>query len=1074
MLRDTTNKTTNVTVILDCCHSGRMARDETHGDNATPKQLLEVQHHDIAKWVEILKQKGDLRGETAIEGNQDAVRIAASATRETAWEYFKDGQWGGIMTEALVHAMEETEGRDISWRTLLIRVRELVHVEFPQQHPRAEGPSTRACFSLTLKSSESFPIAMEDGFPVLQAGRVAGVREGNKYAIMPFSSTEIDKRDQIAEATVTHVIGFKARVKLTFEPAGGSLPEKGALAFLHQEALYEWPVILPEGLPALEAAVTGSNFLRRYNDREDPSHLAKFQEEAGRIILRTEKGVQIASQQIPDNETTSATVFGELIRDAEILAKAQHLLRLRCENPQEVLGHGLKVEFGTVHEGGAIRPIEQDGSGFITDGDRVYVSLYNTGAGTVYVSVFDVNVAGKISLLSTSSPMGLELQAAKSYTLGMDQFQAAIRGLPTTWPGSVPRSERVDERLVFVLSNAEVDLRHLVTSAEPATRLAALASKRSSLEGLEEVTYHIASGKQRDVITKTRESPMHYDIFEIPFSMVSVTGGESEQRYIPAVQLPAPERPTEWETLPAYPPHVATKGIFGAGLRAFQGIPPCVWVVNQHSEDITVVVSKYRPSRLLSGFGLSASSTGGGANFSTTTFLSPATTKSLTPPGDGTGSARSMGVFPLWTRKGGFGVISIFTGAEKKLFIENDRIPIGATAYFRNEPDLTIVGYKEKQIDIPLPQSSRSSGAKSSLRLLSLDGGGVRVISSLIILDAIMEKINKGRQPKRLPKDCFDLAGGTSTGGLIALLLFRLGLNTEKAIEVYMKMAKEVFSPRLPRVLGGYHLHECGRLGYYIGNPYLRLKALVLPSRFSDYYLKTAIDKVMGEENESGESELRKPGTTPMFMCATSINRDRERAELFRSYDPLSDVEDKFAHITVRDAALATSAAPTYLPKVEVMKEEFWDGGLLNNNPINQVWDARYELVRITQGEPVPDPPKVSCVVSIGTGRDKTPVQQPGWGYLNAVSTVVSYATNTEAKHQDFDRKIKMLNSRSGGEGICYFRFNVELEKEIYLDDWQSMLTLKALTEKQLETEKLDDLIQECADCLAPKSATNE
>lgn len=71
-------------------------------------------------------------------------------------------------------------------------------------------------------------------------------------------------------------------------------------------------------------------------------------------------------------------------------------------------------------------------------------------------------------------------------------------------------------------------------------------------------------------------------------------------------------------------------------------------------------------------------------------------------------------------------------------------------------------------------------------------------------------------------------------------------------------------------------------------------------------------------------------------MCATSI--DRECAELFRSYDPPSDVTDtKFADITVKEAALATSAAPTYLPKVKIMNEKFWDGGLLNNNPINQV-----------------------------------------------------------------------------------------------------------------------------------------
>lgn len=559
MLRDTTDKTTNVTIILDCCHSGRMARDGAHGNNAIPKQLLEVQHQDIAKWIEILKQKGYLDGETAIEGNQHAVRIAASATRETAWEYFKDGQWGGIMTEALVRALEETEDREISWRTLLIRVGELVHVDFPQQHPRVEGPDTRACFTLTLKPSEAFPIVMEAGSAVIQAGRVAGVREGNKYVIMPFDSKEIERQNQIADATVTHVIGFKARVDLKFKPTGGSLPRNGALAFLYQEALYEWPVILPEGIPGLEDAVARSRFLRRYNACEDPSHFAEFQQEAGRITLRTQKGVQIASRQIPNPQTTSATVFDGIVRNAETLAKAQHFLRLRCENPQDVLNHGVEVEFGTVHEENVIRPIEQDGSGSITEGDRVYISLHNAGAGTVYVSVFDVNVAGEISLLSASSPMGLELQAGQSYTLGKDQFQLNLRGLPTVWPESVPKSERIDEWLIFVLSNTAVDLRHLETPAQLETQKGYPAPKRSGLRGLEEVTYHITSALKRTVVNETRESPMHYDIFDIPFSMVSLAEGESEQRSIPVEQLPEPEGTTEWKSLPAYPPHLAEK-----------------------------------------------------------------------------------------------------------------------------------------------------------------------------------------------------------------------------------------------------------------------------------------------------------------------------------------------------------------------------------------------------------------------------------------------------------------------------------------------------------------------------------
>lgn len=71
---------------------------------------------------------------------------------------------------------------------------------------------------------------------------------------------------------------------------------------------------------------------------------------------------------------------------------------------------------------------------------------------------------------------------------------------------------------------------------------------------------------------------------------------------------------------------------------------------------------------------------------------------------------------------------------------------------------------------------------EAPLRILSLDGGGVRGISSLYILRALMIQVSlqhasEGGQslgPIPKPADYFDLICGTSTGGLIALMLGRL------------------------------------------------------------------------------------------------------------------------------------------------------------------------------------------------------------------------------------------------------------------------------------------------------------
>jgi patatin-like phospholipase/acyl hydrolase len=59
----------------------------------------------------------------------------------------------------------------------------------------------------------------------------------------------------------------------------------------------------------------------------------------------------------------------------------------------------------------------------------------------------------------------------------------------------------------------------------------------------------------------------------------------------------------------------------------------------------------------------------------------------------------------------------------------------------------------------------------SGLCLLSLDGGGVRGLSTLYILKGLTTRLNNQRRDAGLPsvKPCeiFDLIGGTSTGGYV-------------------------------------------------------------------------------------------------------------------------------------------------------------------------------------------------------------------------------------------------------------------------------------------------------------------
>lgn len=55
-----------------------------------------------------------------------------------------------------------------------------------------------------------------------------------------------------------------------------------------------------------------------------------------------------------------------------------------------------------------------------------------------------------------------------------------------------------------------------------------------------------------------------------------------------------------------------------------------------------------------------------------------------------------------------------------------------------------------------------------------------------------------------LPHDIFDLVAGTSTGGLISLMLGKLGMNVKDCIEEYRNFSKVIFKRKQLLAMGGF------------------------------------------------------------------------------------------------------------------------------------------------------------------------------------------------------------------------------------------------------------------------------
>jgi predicted acylesterase/phospholipase RssA len=135
------------------------------------------------------------------------------------------------------------------------------------------------------------------------------------------------------------------------------------------------------------------------------------------------------------------------------------------------------------------------------------------------------------------------------------------------------------------------------------------------------------------------------------------------------------------------------------------------------------------------------------------------------------------------------------------------------------------------------------------------------------------------------------------------------------------------------------------------------------------------------------------------FACAT--RKKEKTAERFRSYTvPDGTTDGKFPDFhdcPIWEVALATSAAPFYFPTAEVGEIKFWDGGLSNNNPIEELW--------LEAGSIYGDRFLVNCIVSLGTGKPDDEVK-PCINYLipsvARMHKVLENVADTERKHTSF------------------------------------------------------------------------
>lgn len=186
-------------------------------------------------------------------------------------------------------------------------------------------------------------------------------------------------------------------------------------------------------------------------------------------------------------------------------------------------------------------------------------------------------------------------------------------------------------------------------------------------------------------------------------------------------------------------------------------------------------------------------------------------------------------------------------------------------------------------------------------RILCLDGGGVRGALTTIILTRIVR-----HRPTFLKE--VDFICGTSAGGILALLLAS-GHTPEECHEIYTWAMPHIFAHNPWRVI----------------NPFV--------SRYSDKAKQELMQHYFGERTMA---DLVKPCAVVAFRLdgrkskSTSFfHREGWRPAVFSNMPKAAGIVEPDLDLKVWDAAMRTSAAPTFFP----IFRGYTDGGIVANNP---------------------------------------------------------------------------------------------------------------------------------------------
>lgn len=302
-------------------------------------------------------------------------------------------------------------------------------------------------------------------------------------------------------------------------------------------------------------------------------------------------------------------------------------------------------------------------------------------------------------------------------------------------------------------------------------------------------------------------------------------------------------------------------------------------------------------------------------------------------------------------------------------------------------------------------------------KILSIDGGGIKGVFPALFLTLLEDELKNRSDGKTQIYQHFDLISGTSTGGIIAIAL-ALGIPAKEIFQLYIDNARKIFG---------------SKKSFFFGQ--------IRNSAHERKFLESLVRKKFNDANNGIEPRL---GDCKTDVCIPIYDLIQGNPSVLKTkYHPAFERD---YHIPAYQAAMATSAAPTYFDPytsdyidLNGTKKDFAnkvDGGVMANNPTSvAVLEAiKAFKVELSQLE----------ILSIGTGYKKFTDgnSRKRWGlyywmrkdkrqrlidlFMQSQSQLV--ANYISLLYQGIDK------SESDNPNFVYDRIEVHLNEDNYID----------------------------------------